>query len=156
MLIQVYAPTSASTEEELEEFYETLQKEIDSKKRQDILIISRDFNAKVGRKRNKEENGTVGNAGLGERNERGEILSAVQLEKGTTEWFLVTKGVRQGCILSPHLFSLYAEGIMREVEYDPRSGEYDEPRMQALSIRDLRYADDTALLATTTLGLKIL
>ena len=73
-LIQVYAPTSASTEEELEEFYETLQKEIDSKKRQDILIIAGDFNTKVWRMRNKEENGTVGNAGLGERNERGEIF----------------------------------------------------------------------------------
>ena len=43
---------------------------------------------------------------------------------------------------------------MREVEYDPRSGEYDEPRMQGLSIRDLRYADDTTLLATTTAGLE--
>ena len=43
---------------------------------------------------------------------------------------------------------------MREVEYDPRSGEYDGPRMQSLSIRDLRYADDTALLATTTAGLE--
>ena len=68
--------------------------------------------------------------------------------------FPVTKGVRQGCILSPHLFSLYTEGIMREVEYDPRSGEYDKPRMHGLSIRDLRYADDTALLATTTAGLE--
>ena len=73
-LIQVYAPTSPSTDEELVEFYETLQKEIDSKKRQDILIIAGDVNAKVGRKRNKEENGTVGNAGLGERNDRGEIF----------------------------------------------------------------------------------
>ena len=80
--------------------------------------------------------------------------SAVQLENGTTEWFPVTKGVRQGCILSPHLSSLYTEGIMREVGYDPRSGEYDEPRMQGFSIRDLRYADDTALLATTTEGLE--
>ena len=79
--------------------------------------------------------------------------SAGQLENGKTEWFPVTKGVRQGCILSPHLFSLYTEGIMREVEYDPRSGEYDESRMQGLSIRDLRYADDTALLGTTTPGL---
>ena len=43
---------------------------------------------------------------------------------------------------------------MREVEYDPRSGEYDEPRMQSLSLGDLRYADDTALLATTTAGLE--
>ena len=41
--------------------------------------------------------------------------SAVQLENGTTDWFPVTKGVR-GCILSPHLLSLYTEGIMREVE----------------------------------------
>ena len=43
---------------------------------------------------------------------------------------------------------------MREVEYDPRSGEYDEARMQGLSIRDLRYADDTALLTTSTAGLE--
>ena len=64
-----------------------------------------------------------------------------------------SKGVKQGCILSPHLLSLYTERIMKEVEYDPRSGEYDEPRMQGLSIRDLRYADDTALLASTTTGL---
>ena len=79
--------------------------------------------------------------------------SAVQLENGTTEWFPVTKGVRQGCILSP-LFILNTEGIMREVEYDPRSGEYDEQRIQGLSLRDLRYGDDTALLATTTAGLE--
>ena len=43
---------------------------------------------------------------------------------------------------------------MSEVEYDPRSEEYDELRMQGLSIRDLKYADDTALLATTTAGLE--
>ena len=73
-LIQVYTPTSESTEEDPEEFYETLQKEIDNKKRQDTLNNAGDSNAKVERKRNKEENGTVGNAGLGEINERGEIL----------------------------------------------------------------------------------
>ena len=44
--------------------------------------------------------------------------------------------------------------MMREVEYDPRSGEYDEARKQGLSIRDLRYADDTGLLSTTTAGLQ--
>ena len=80
--------------------------------------------------------------------------SAVRLEGGTSEWFPVTKGVRQGCILSPHLFSLYTEGIMRDVEYDIRKGEYNEPKMQGLPIRDLRYADDTALLSTTPKGLE--
>ena len=82
--------------------------------------------------------------------------SAMQLECGTTEWFPVTKGVRQGCILSPHLFSIYTEGIMREVEHDHRKEEYDEPSLQGLPIRDLRYADDTALLATTSKGLETL
>ena len=64
-LIQVYAPTSAATDEEIETFYETLQQEINSKDRQDILIISGDLNAKVGAKQNVEEAGIVGYAGLG-------------------------------------------------------------------------------------------
>ena len=72
-LIQAYAPTSALTEEELETFYNTLQKEVDSKERKDILIISGDFNAKVGQKKNSED-GIIGINGLGERNERGETL----------------------------------------------------------------------------------
>ena len=80
--------------------------------------------------------------------------SAVQLECGTSEWFPVTKGVRQGCILSPHLFSLYTEGIMRAVEHDPRRHDYEEPPIQGLYLRDLRYADDTTLLATTPRGLE--
>jgi len=80
--------------------------------------------------------------------------SAVRLEGGTTDWFPITKGVRQGCILSPHLFSLYTEGIMRDVENDPRKDAYDEPRIQGMPVRDLRYADDTALLSTTPKGLE--
>ena len=79
--------------------------------------------------------------------------AAVRLECGTSSWFPVCKGVRQGCILSPHLFSLYTESIMREVEHDPRSNLYGEPNIQGLKLRDLRYADDTALLSTTTEGL---
>ena len=73
-LIQVYAPTSSATDEEIETFYETLQQEINNKDRQDILIISGDLNAKVGAKQNVDEDGIVGNAGLGERNERGHLL----------------------------------------------------------------------------------
>ena len=82
--------------------------------------------------------------------------SAMQFECGTTEWFPVTEGVRQGFILLPHLFSIYTEGIMREMEHDHRKEEYDEPALQGLPIRDLRYADDTALLAKTSKGLETL
>ena len=60
--------------------------------------------------------------------------SALQLEWGTSEWFSVTKGVRQGCILSPHLFSIYTEGIMREVAHDHRKEEYVEPTLQGLPV----------------------
>ena len=58
--------------------------------------------------------------------------SAVQLENGTSclvPRYKRRETFRQGCILSANLFSLYTEVIMREVEYDPRSGKYDEPRM---------------------------
>ena len=68
-LIQAYAPTPASTERELEEFYDALQKEIENKGNQDILVISGDLNAKVGSKQHTEENGIVGNAQLKEKNE---------------------------------------------------------------------------------------
>ena len=58
--------------------------------------------------------------------------AAVRLECGMSDWFSVSKGVRQGCILSPHLFSLYTEGIMREVEQDSRKDLYNEPNIQGL------------------------
>lgn len=79
--------------------------------------------------------------------------AVVRLENTTTETFTVGKGVRQGCILSPYLFNLYTEDIMRDVELDDRSTRYDEVNIHGHRIRDLRYADDTALLSTTTIGL---
>ena len=46
----------------------------------------------------------------------------------------ITKGMRQGCILSPHLYSKYTAGIMREVEHGHSNEEYDEPALQGLPI----------------------
>ena len=71
-VIQAYAPTSASSDEEIQQFYEQLQQTIDGIHKRDILIVTGDFNAKVGaRSTNKH---VMGNYGLGDQNERGEML----------------------------------------------------------------------------------
>ena len=46
------------------------------------------------------------------------LQATVSTEHGTTDWFQIGKGVRQGCILSPRLFNLYAEYIMRNAGLD--------------------------------------
>ena len=79
--------------------------------------------------------------------------SAVRTDSGTTDWFSVSKGVRQGCIMSPQLFSVYTESIMREVEEEQTNSEYDELSVGGTKITELRYADDTALFSTTPEGL---
>ena len=66
---------------------------------------------------------------------------------GTTDWFQVGKGVRQGCILSPCLFNLYAEYIMRNAGLEAA---------QAGNINNLRYVDDTTLMAQSEEELKSL
>ena len=63
---------------------------------------------------------------------------------GTTDWFLIGKGVRQGCILSPCLFNLYAEYIMRNAGLDEAQTGIKIARR---NINNLRYADDTTLTA---------
>ena len=61
---------------------------------------------------------------------------------GTTDWFQIGKGVRQGCIWSPSLFNLYAEYIMRNTELDEAQAGI---KIAGRNINNLRYADDTTL-----------
>ena len=70
--------------------------------------------------------------------------AAVRTGNGTTDWFQIGKGVRQGCILSTCLFNLYAECIMRNARLDEvQAGIENAGR----NINNLRYADDTTLMA---------
>ena len=72
---------------------------------------------------------------------------------GTTDWFQIGKGVCQGCVLSPCLFNLYAEDIMRNARLDePQAG----IKIVGLNINSLRYADDTTLMAESEEELKSL
>ena len=62
----------------------------------------------------------------------------------TTDWFQIGKGVHQGCILSPYLFKLYAEYIMRNAGLDEAQAGIKIARR---NINNLRYAEDTTLMA---------
>ena len=63
---------------------------------------------------------------------------------GTTDWFQIGKGVRQGCILSPCLFNFYAEYIMRNTGLEEVQAGI---KIAGRNINNLRYADDTTLMA---------
>ena len=62
----------------------------------------------------------------------------------TTDWFQIGKGVCQGCILSPCLFNLYAEYIMRNAGLDEAQAGI---KITGRNINNFRYADDTTLMA---------
>ena len=68
--------------------------------------------------------------------------ATVRTDHGTTDWFQIGTGVRQGCILSPCLFTLYAEYIMQNAELDEAQAEIKIARR---IINNLRYVDDTTL-----------
>ena len=70
--------------------------------------------------------------------------STVRTGHGTTDWFQIGKGVRQGCILSPCLFILYAEYIMRNAGLEEAQAGI---KIAGRNINNLRYADDTTLMA---------
>ena len=70
--------------------------------------------------------------------------ATVRTGHGTTDWFQIGKGVCQGCILSPCLFNFYAEYIMRNVGLEETQAGIQIARR---NINNLRYADDTTLMA---------
>jgi len=71
-------------------------------------------------------------------------LAKVKVVGTLSEWFRVKKGVRQGCVLSPYLFNILAEMVMRETVNGFQGG----LQIGGLMITNLRYADDIILLAT--------
>ena len=70
--------------------------------------------------------------------------ATVRTGPGMTDWFQIGKGVRKGCILSPCLFNLYAEYIMQNAGLEETEAGI---KIAGRNINNLRYADDTALMA---------
>ena len=79
--------------------------------------------------------------------------ATVRTGQGTTDWFQIGKGVHQGCILSPCLFNLYAEYIMRNTGLEEAQAGI---KTAGRNINHLRYADDTTLMAESEEELKSL
>ena len=79
--------------------------------------------------------------------------ATVKTGHGTTDWFRIGKGVHQGCILSPCLFNFYAEYIMRNTGLDEAQAGI---KMTGRNIYNIRYADDTTLMAENEEDLKYL
>ena len=79
--------------------------------------------------------------------------ATVRTEHGTTDWFQIGKGVCQGCLLSPCLFNLYAEYIKRNAGLAEAQARIKIARR---NINNLRYADDTTLMAESEEELKSL
>ena len=77
----------------------------------------------------------------------------VRTGHGTTDWFQIGKGVCQGCILLPSLFNLYAEYIMRNAGLEEAQA---GTKIAGRNINNLRYADDTTLMAESEDELKSL
>ena len=77
--------------------------------------------------------------------------TTVITEHETTEWFQSGKGVRQGCVLSPWVFNLYAEYIMQNAGLDEAQARI---KIAGRNINNLRYADDTTLIAESEEELK--
>ena len=79
--------------------------------------------------------------------------ATVRTRHGTTNWFYIGKGVCQGCVLTPCVFNLFTEYIMRNAGLDEAQAEIKIARR---NISNLRYADDTTLMAESEEELKCL
>ena len=79
--------------------------------------------------------------------------ATVRTGHGTTDWFQIGKGVGQGCILSPCLINLYAQYIMRNARLNEAQAGIN---ISGININNLRYPDDTILLAESEEELKSL
>ena len=77
--------------------------------------------------------------------------ATVRTGHGTASWFQIGKGVCQGCILSPCLFNLHAEYIVRNAELEEAQAGIKIARR---NINNLRYADDTAIMTESEEELK--
>ena len=85
------------------------------------------------------------------RNQNARQEAIVRTGHATTDWFQIGKGVRQGCILSPCLFSLYADYIMRNAGlHEAKAG----IKIAGRNRDNLRYAGDTILMAESKRGTK--
>ena len=79
--------------------------------------------------------------------------ATVRTRHGTSDWFQIGKGVHQGCVLLPCLFNLYPKYIMRDAELDEAQAGI---KIAGRNINNLRYADDTTLMAESEAELKSL
>ena len=70
--------------------------------------------------------------------------ATVRTGHGTTDWFQIGKGVRQGCVLSPCFFNFYAEYIMRNAGLEETQAGI---KIAGRNVNNLRYADDSTLIA---------
>ena len=77
--------------------------------------------------------------------------ATVRTGHGTTDWFQIGKGVRQGCIFSPCLFNFYAEYVMRNARQDETQAGI---KTYGRNINNLRYADDINIMAESEEELK--
>ena len=76
--------------------------------------------------------------------------AAIRIEDELSPYIAIQRGVRQGCVLSPYLFNIYTEFIFREVE------ELEGIKINGKNINNIRYADDTALLANSESRLQVI